>query len=275
MRRIVSTWIVLMAFGAVPAAVLAQVPSLCTAPAAGDADLDGFSNAQECAVLNLATGLQLAANASTSVAPCVGGESAAQRALCLHPSGRDLFWIDQTGTLPLPADTFVALGRDLGITFHRLLRTVAGTERTVSTASTQKALQITTDPDSASGVLGRANWGTPNNLDGTTIYPNRVANYVNGLCPAGTVCQASTGQVGAAAIIPVLTRWVADHEVGHTLALSGVFDSRFGGYHEASGSLTVMEQSPKVVSKRGSVTFYVANVFSSASVTDAKLAGTQ
>jgi hypothetical protein len=181
-----------------------------------------------------------------------------------------LFWIDQNPSLQLPADTFVALGRDLGITFHRLLRTAGGIDRDVSTASTQKALQILTDPNSASGVLGRANWGTPNNLDGTT-------NYVNGLCSAAgiTVCQTSTGVMGAANIIPVLTRWVADHEVGHTLALSRIFNSSFGGYHEASGSLTVMEQSPKVVSKRGTVTFFVANVFSLASATDAKLAGTQ
>jgi hypothetical protein len=68
---------------------------------------------------------------------------------------------------------------------------------------------------------------------------------------------------------------VTEHEVGHTIGLSRVFDSRYGGYHEASGSLTVMEQTPKVVSKRGTVTFYIASAFSSLSATDAKLAGTQ
>jgi hypothetical protein len=273
MRRIVSIWIVSMAFGAVPAAVLAQVPGPCPALLpGGDTDLDGFSNAQECATVQLFSGLTLAANGSTTVAPCVGTESAAQRALCLHPSSKDLFWIDQTGNT-LPADTFVALTRDLGITFHRLLRTPGSTNRTVlSTGSTQKALQITADPDGGSGVLGRSNWGTPNDLDGTTIYTTRIQNYVNGLCPPpGTQCKLNTGQVGPANIIPVYTRWVADHEVGHTLALSVAFDSRFGGYHEASGTLTVMEQMPKVVNKQGAVTFYIANGFSSASITGARL----
>ena len=36
----------------------------------------------------------------------------------------------------------------------------------------------------ALAVLGRANWRMPDNLDGTTVFPNRVASYVNGLCPA-------------------------------------------------------------------------------------------
>jgi hypothetical protein len=55
--------------------------------------------------------------------------------------------------------------------------------------------------------------------------------------------------------------------------LSRTFTSRYGGYHEATGSLTVMEQTPKVVDKRGAVTFYIGDAFSSASAADATLFG--
>jgi hypothetical protein len=237
-----------------------------------DFDLDGFTDQQECAGLALVPGLQVKNGGALTLPRCTTG---VPRDLCMDPSTRDLFLIDEIrADLPLPADALTRLS-GLGFTLHRLVRTVASTDRTVSPASLQKAVQITTAPDTGDGVLGRANWGTPNGLDGATVYPNRIATYVNGLCPAGTVCQTNTGVVGAANIIALLTRWVADHEVGHTVGLAKVYDSRFGGYHEASGSLTVMEQTPKVVSKRGSVTFYIATSFSSASVVDATLAGTQ
>jgi hypothetical protein len=254
-----------------PLAAAAQVPNLCPGSAA-DWDGDGFSDALECTGLVLAAGLKLQANNATAVPNCLA--SGAARSLCLDPATRDVFVIDQSA-LPLPADVLVSLA-NLGLASHKLLRTVAGTDRTVSPASTQKAIQLATDPDSASGVLGRANWGTPNNLDGTTVYPNRIASYVNGLCPASKVCKTHTGlQTGPAAIIPVLARWVTDHEAGHTLALTSAFDERYGGYHEASGSLTVMEQTPKVVDKRGTVTFYIATTFSSASAADAAVGGQQ
>jgi len=238
----------------------------------GDFDQDGFTDQQECAGLALVAGLRVKSNGALTLPRCAAG---VPRDLCVDPATRDLFLIDQIRPeLPLPTDALTGLG-SLGFTLHRMLRTDTSTDRTVTAPSVQKAVQITTAPDTGDGVLGRANWGTPNGLDGTTVYPNRIAAYVNGLCPAGTVCQTNTGVVGAPAIIAILTRWVADHEVGHTVGLTRVYDSRFGGYHEASGSLTVMEQMPKVVQKRGSAVFYIATSFSSASLVDAKLAGTQ
>jgi hypothetical protein len=257
----------------VSTAAVAQVPNLCPGGSA-DWDLDGLSDASECAGIALAPGLQLQANAATFVPNC--GASGALRSLCVDPASRDVFVIDQPAPgHPLPSGSFEAL-LGLGMTQHTLVRTTAGTDRTVTGASTQKSIQVVTDPDSVSGVLGRANWGTPNNLDGATVYPNRVTNYVNGLCPASKTCKTHTGlQAGPAAIAPVLTRWVANHEAGHTLALTSVYDDRYGGYHEPAGALTVMEQTTKVVDKRGQVTFYIADTFSSASVSSAAVAGQQ
>ena len=255
-----------------PLGAAAQVPILCPGGAT-DFDGDGFTDAQECAGIAYVGGLRNAADTTVSLPRCVAG---APRGSCVDPATRDLFLIDQsTASLPLPAGSFASYA-SLGLTLHKLVRTAVSTDRTVIPLWPQKAVQIVTDPDAVSGVLGRANWGTPNNLDGATLYPNRVAAYVNGLCPAGTTCRTSDGlQNGAPAIITVLARWVVDHEVGHTIGLSRVFDSRYGGYHEASGSLTVMEQTPKVVKKGSVATFYIAGVFSSVSATDAKVAGTQ
>ena len=265
--RRLALWLLLWL--ATPLSATGQV--VCPGGAA-DFDQDGFTDAQECAGVALVGGLTLS-NGAVTLPRCITG---VPRDLCLDPAKRDLFLIDQIRPeLPLPASALTSFGT-LGITMHRLLRTGTSTERIVSPVSGQKAVQITTAPDTGDGVFGRANWGTPNNLDGTTVYPARIAAWVNGLCPAGTTCRSSDGlHVGATAIIAAMTRWVADHEVGHTIGLTRVYDSRYGGYHEPTGSLKTMEQQPKVVAKGGTVTFYIASSFSSVSTTDAKLAGAQ
>jgi hypothetical protein len=265
-RRSLLGFVLLLA----PLGAAAQT-NLCPGGAA-DFDADGFSDAQECAGIALRPGLQLAENAGTLLPSCA---VVRDRRFCVDPATRDAFVILDATTerLPLPPEALDVFAK-LGIVLHELVQTSTDGDRTISTTSTQRALQLATNADSASGVLGRANWGTPNNLDGATVFPNRAAAYVNGLCAAGKFCTTHTGrETTAATIIPVLTRWVADHEAGHTVALSAKFDKRYGGYHEASGSLTVMEQTPKVVDKRGTVTFYIGNAFSAASAADAQLAG--
>ena len=258
MTRIALRGLLVLLLLLAPFGAAAQVPSLCPGGSA-DFDGDGFSDAQECAGVALLAGLRLAANAGTTVPNCA--VSGAPRSLCVDPATRDLFVIDQTAQLPLPADALAVFAR-LGITLHKLLRTVAGTDRTVSAISPQKAIQLATNPDSHERRARACQLGNAQQPGRDHGLPESRRRLRERALPGGQDLpdpHRASPQTSRRRSRPLLTRWVADHEAGpHARAVQDLRYDRYGGYHEAAGSLTVMEQEPKVVDKRGTVTFYIA-----------------
>jgi hypothetical protein len=164
-----------------------------------------------------------------------------------------------------------------GITAHEITNPGwAASDRTVApSASTQKAVRITEDQDGtlkdANGnylPFGNSNYGTPNGLDGTTVWTPRIKNYVYTVaCPASIAdssCKDSySGAVGKDNVIAAYIRNTVSHETGHVTKLASTYNSRYGGYHYAAGSNTVMEQSIVYKNSKGVVTFYIPNAYAS------------
>jgi hypothetical protein len=269
-RLLGASWLAALAallYIMLPAVVRAD----CASPSSSDTDYDGFTEAQECNGITLADG---------SFFP--GVASGLPRSERLDPSTRDLFVIivplangslmtDASGNLTTDPTTTLA---NVGITAHILMGSFWATgDRTVAqSGSTQHAVKITEDPDGTlkSGrdylPFGDSHYGTPNNLDGATVWTQRIKNYVETVActNAGDPCgDAVSGANGRAAVINAYIKNVISHEVGHVMKLTADSNSRYGGYHYVTGSDTVMEQSVvyKTSKKDGSVTFIIPQAY--------------
>ena len=184
----------------------------------------------------------------------------------LDPTVKDLFFIlvrkDPTF---LPADPLAFVSGEqamggLGIAIHEIAPEQAYPDRTVTSASPQKAIRITESSDEVGEVLGISNYGTPNGPDLATIYPLRVINHVQSVCAGASTCQDSSGLEGVALEEKYIRQTIA-HETGHLLALTDTYNKRFGGYHYKTGSEVIMEQSVYYTSKGGKVTFYISDAY--------------
>jgi hypothetical protein len=268
-----------------PAGAGAQELDLCAQPTDADHDGDGWTDAWECAGIPLLPGLSVPGAEQwclDCVPRCVGNEI--PRHLCLDPATPDLFVIVVRATPSgLPPDLLADTNRPrsaggLGVATHELsVAEPYGGDRRVSGVSSQKAVQLTENLDPDGDYLGIANYGTPNNLDRATIWTARIRRYVEAQCGSGP-CQTDQGtpREGIEVVIPILTRWVANHEVGHMFKLTRDFNKRFGGYHLATrnkGDRMVMEQFPVVQTnkKTGGATFFIPHAFADTSRNDMRL----
>jgi hypothetical protein len=201
----------------------------------------------------------------------------------LDPSTRDLFVIIVPSANSLIPANPTATIANVGITAHEIPPSKAFPDRTVTSATTQKAVMITensdgTLKDSSGNYLpfGNSNYGTPNNLDGATVWTQRIKNYIYTVaCPspmADSSCKDSvSGAVGRDAVIAAYIRNTIPHEGGHVMKLTTTSNSRYGGYHYVTGSNTVMEQSIVYKKSGGVVTFTIPSSYASGDATAAKL----
>jgi hypothetical protein len=256
----------------VPATVYAAFD--CTVAGSGDYDNDGFTDYQECNGFTLADG---------TLFP--GVASALARSERLDPETKDLFVIivplangslmtDASGNLITDPTATLA---NVGIAAHVIVA-VSGSatehwvaNRQVSTNPSQYAVKITEDPDGTlkSGrnylPFGDSHYGTPNDLDGATVWTQRIKNYVEQVaCTTNAPCTDEvSGASGRDAVINAYIENVMAHEVGHVMKLTDVSISKYNGNHYAPGSDTVMEQSIlyKTSRKDGSVTFPIPQAY--------------
>lgn len=240
------------------AMLLIEAPAQGAVNCTNDLDCDGLTNTEE------ENGITLADN--STFPSCAG--SGLDRSLCLDPNTPDLFVI-LISAIPsnLPANPLEYVSRPqavggLGIAAHIITSAQAGSGREITSA--QKAVRITENPDPAGGVLGIANYGTPNGLDRATVYPLRIINHVNSV-------YAEVGKVPPAGLTDTYIKHTLAHEISHMLALAVDYNKRFGGYHFKTGSGVVLDQSVKYTKKGSKVTFYVGTVYADQSMQGLRL----
>ncbi|HEY7043539.1 MAG TPA: hypothetical protein VH419_07720 [Nocardioidaceae bacterium] len=239
----------------------------CTNIAPGstaDTDGDGFTDAQECAGLNLDLG-----TTRTRLEPCGSPNAGAE---CVDPNKKDLFVIYRPattgsllGSLPNPFGSNSFLGirftglSTLGVAVHQITSAQAGTDRRVSSVSPEKAVRVTeslsdgalTDP------LGYCQFGTPQSLDGCTVYTKRITNFIASKCNGAGDTTTDRNQVFLA-----YATYVMIHETGHSVGgLAAKYNAAYGGYHYSPTANSVMSQSAQYSTQANKCTWYIPSVW--------------
>lgn len=237
----------------------ARAQVTCPTTSTADSDGDGFTDAQECTGITLADG---------SLFPSCVASTLISRANCLDPNTKDIFVVvvPATPTSLLPSGfnpfgkvTFFGINFSgfsaLGVTAHQITAAQAAVDRTVTTVTGQKAARVAESLDTSSTLLGLCNWGTPDALDGCVVYTQRIINLINSACNS-----AGDTTTDRTAVFNAYTTHTFLHEVGHSLGgLSTTYNSRYGGYHYASGSGLIMEQSETYSTKGGKCTWNISS----------------
>jgi hypothetical protein len=260
MAMITRQWLLIaaLALGAAPA--FAQVDCVNAPPPAdslADSDGDGFTDAQECAGIDLNLGSYL--NTGTTTVPIH---------VATNPNLKDVFVIvsqSASGSL-LPANfnpyapaTYYGVSFNgvaaLGLNVHVVTADQVGPDRTISSVSPQKAVSIAESLDINGTILGNCQWGTPDGFDGCVVFTQRVKNFIDSTCNGAGDTTTDRNAVFMAYITESFI-----HETGHSLGgLTSDYNSRFGGYHYKPGSGVVMEQSVTYSTKGGKCTFYISS----------------
>ena len=94
------------------------------------------------------------------------------------------------------------------------------------------------------------------------VYTKRIQAFIDSVCPTGVTCTDSTGGVDKATVVAKYIKHTIAHEIGHDVSLTGTSNASYGGYHYATGTNTVMEQSVYKTTTSG-VKFYVSDTFTS------------
>lgn len=272
------------AIGLVAVLVLSVIPNqawaavVCpVADTAADSDNDGFTDFQECNGITLADGV-------TFVPTC---PSPLGRSVCLDPNSKDLFVIyapAASGSL-LPSGfkpfvdpsplvygvTFRGLTA-LGITVHQIVPGQAATDRTVmhpllnTSVSTQKAVSVAESLDTNGTFLGYCQWGTPNGLDGCTVFTQRIKNFIASTCGANAIVTSGAGSPSDSnQVFLAYATHTFLHETGHTTGgMTAAYNSSWGGNHYAAatspgsnGAGTRMEQYVTYSTKGGKCKFNI------------------
>jgi hypothetical protein len=264
------------------AVVLIQTPvhaavncSTVSSTSTTDSDLDGFTDYQECNGITLGDGSSFAGKNSINPAT----SSAYDRANRLDPDTKDVFVIlvpatggyFQSLTNPLQYISNPTSAGGLGITVHQIgtNQVLSGTLRNVT--STQEAVRVTESLDTSStNPLGFSNCGTPDGLDFSTVYTQRIINFIKSVCGSNfaagnTNCaDNSVPPLTGTALLNKYIMHTIDHEVGHVLGpLAPVYNAKIG-YHYVTGTNVIMDQSVYYTSKGGKVTFYSGTTYTSA-----------
>ncbi len=236
--------------------LLIQAPAMaavdCNNPSTeADADLDGFTDAQECIGITLYNGSLF-----------LGKDSGVNRADRLDPDTKDLFVIlVYASPTKIPANPleYVSAPQSqggLGIALHVIVPEQADTNRLVT--STQKAVRVTESlDDSTTTPLGVTSCGTPNGLDLATVYTQRIINHVTSVNPSASQTLKDT-----------YIKHTIAHEVGHMVGpLAPTYNANYGGYHYKTGTNVILDQSVKY---KGT-TFYIGTTYTSADKSGIKL----
>jgi hypothetical protein len=256
----------------------------CPTTSTGDADGDGFTDAQECAGIALADG--------TTFPSCAGRTftSTFTRANCLDPNAKDLFVIvvPAAGSLLTAFDsarnTFVPAVpcvdvpgvtnvspcfspytvrggfSALGVTVHQITAQQATLDRIVTGGSLQKAARVTESLDTSAKDLGYCNWGTPDALDGCTVWTQRIQNVISLNCTANTPAEQ-------AQFFFDYTTHTFVHEAAHALGglvAKNLYNASYGGYHYPTPSSSrtaplLMEQYEYLKVSKGICSFNYGN----------------
>jgi hypothetical protein len=235
-----------------------------------DSDDDGFTDYQECQGITPVTG--------TKFQLCPALPTPEQRMACVDPNSKDLFVIYAPATsnslLGAGFNPFLSQSKydvafkgltTLGITAHLITPAQAAADRTVSpNVSTQRAVQLSESLDTGGSILGSCTWGTPNGLDGCTVYSQRILNFINTTCGSLNVVTPGGAQSSKNDVFLAYAIHVSLHETGHTTGgATNVYNASYGGNHYQAanspftgGKGTRMEQYV-TSSTKSSCKFYI------------------
>jgi len=212
------------------AAMLWSLPSTASAAfdcalasASLDGDGDGIMDADECNGLVLPV-----CNGTLARSACADPATPDVYVLFNPPVGQGANW--PTADTILATINKVAAQGGLGVTAHAIDASKVDSSRRLTAAvapySTQKAVRVTENLATGTGIIGVCEWGTPNGLDDCTVYTLRAKSVASSMALNGTD----------------VIRWVINHEVGHAMNLTAAEDPT-RGHHEPAGSGYVMEES--------------------------------
>jgi hypothetical protein len=235
-----------------------------------DTDGDGFTDAQECAGLTLDLGAPPPPGAPRPRLEWCGSPNAGPE--CVDPNRKDLFVIYRpatTGSLlgglpnPFGINSFLGISftglSSLGVAVHQLTPAQAGSDRRVSSVSSEKAVRVSeslsdgalTDP------LGYCQFGTPQSLDGCTVYTKRITNFIASKCNGAGDTTTNRNQVFLA-----YATYVIIHETGHSVGgLAAKYNAAYGGYHYPPTASSVMSQAAQYSTQAGRCTWYIPSVW--------------
>lgn len=238
--------------------LLSQVPAqaavdcnLVTSNNTTDTDGDGFTDYQECVGITLYDGSRFKGRNDKGTLP---------RSQYLDPDSKDLFVVlVRAGSTLIPpkptnaedvaywfeyvsniADQITGFGLGLGV--HLIGAGQVDGQRTVCPSCAkptgqlvkQRAVKITESlvvPNPTDNILGfTSQSGTPDGLDGTTVYTQKIYNLLSGQPQA---------------IKDLYIKHTIAHEIGHTVGpLAPVNDKNYGANHyQSANNNLIMDQS--------------------------------
>lgn len=257
---------------------------IATGPTIADSDNDGFTDFQECtAVVTLGRTIDTVRTFPWCGTPNPDGVQLT-RDRCMDPNSKDLFAILQpaaTGSLlpavQSPASTtpfnpflpFTAYGINfiglnaLGVAVHTLAPLEAALDRTVAGAvaglAAPKAIKVAESVDLNGTILGNCQYGLPSGLDGCVIFTRRTLNFINSACGSAAIQTRAGAPSTAQEVLFAYSTYLVLHEAGHSLGgLTGIYNSKFGGYHYQPGAGLVMDQAVTYTAKGGKCSFSIS-----------------
>lgn len=284
-RKAIRLWIYVVVTGVaalimaiIPSQALAQCPVNCNnSPSqTSDCDNDGISDYDECMGIYLNDGTSFPGfNNKTS-----------DRNQYLDPNSLDLFVIlVPTASTLIPADPLEFVYRStassgLGLATHTITASKATSDRYFgyrdpgkTVQIQQKAARVTESLDTGNTIiLGISEYGTPNGLDESTVYTQRIKNNIMNVCGSRYGTGNCVDSAGVKDYLDQTGHWVYDltnkyikhtiaHEIGHLITLTTKNEPRFDGHHYKSGSQVILEQAVSYTDKSGKVTFYLSDKF--------------
>jgi len=253
---IVAAAVLAFAIAISPTPALAVVDCSTAPSPTADADGDGFSDFVECNGITLPLAL---GGATFPRCTFAAGED---RRSCIDPNSKDVFLIVvRAPSSLLPSDLSTLLGgfSGLPVTVHFITLTAAPTSRTV--LPPQNAILLSESRDTNGDTAGQCNWGTPNEAAVCVIFTQRIVNAVNN---AYATCQPSPPAGTIQSIITTYFQQVAAHEPSHSMKLTKIYDSRYGGHHYKTASGTMMAQSNSFSCKGSTVIWNIGTAYTDA-----------
>lgn len=228
---------------------------------AGDADADGFDDAVEGTTVSTV-------DYQTQPDPAFRFTLAAGK--------KDLFVILWKAVNPVTLITNAApieyIPSASVLSVHQIPRVNPIHKRYVLSTSptSQKAMRFTEDNLKSLDsdiVLGVCSYGTPNYYDDATIYTKRIREWIEQnavgateVC-LGAICYGTSSPNWVQPVLDAYIKHTIAHEAGHMMCLTRTNVPAYGGYHYATGTGTIMDQSAYFTSKSGRVTWFIPTAY--------------
>jgi len=183
----------------------------------------------------------------------------------VDPNTKDVFIIVVPAATSFLPSNLLQLLSGLPVGVHVITQTTAqvllNPDRTVSVNGTQKAIRLNESLDTNGSTAGQCTWGTPNDAAECVVFTRRIVNFVNSTF---ATCTPGATLATIQSIITTYFQQVAAHEPSHSMKLTKIYDSRYGGHHYKTASGTMMAQSNSFSCKGSTVIWNIGTAYTDA-----------